>query len=368
LKSQRIATRFRRLSLNKIFISKAELKHTSSKVIITLFIYNEEKRLLSIRLSKLVRVIFPYLIKDDSKLNFSLKTKLYNIEGQKETIPLLNYLNTLRLSIIKLLSEQKNLLLYTKNSKLLKNKQLFINNLESFLININNTIIACEKDNVNSMYSEKLYGNLIRKIIMEKEIIAIAYYKLLLNINKSKFEDQFLAKLKPLLRNIYNKEIEFNIINLKTLYLNSDIFTQAIAIKLKNRDNRLLRVLNSFLRLVKLPNVNSIRERYGEIDINQLLVNKIKNIKLNSIFSNYNGSEDVLNKLLFNILPAPSLKEKKEVLPLVKSNSSQGNTNSTIQDIILNSLKYKSMAGARLEAKGRLTKRFTASRSVFKIK
>jgi hypothetical protein len=31
-------------------------------------------------------------------------------------------------------------------------------------------------------------------------------------------------------------------------------------------------------------------------------------------------------------------------------------------------LKYKSIAGARLEAKGRLTRRFTASRSVLKIK
>ena len=37
-------------------------------------------------------------------------------------------------------------------------------------------------------------------------------------------------------------------------------------------------------------------------------------------------------------------------------------------NFILNSLKHKDIAGARLEAKGRLTRRFTASRSVFKIK
>jgi hypothetical protein len=35
---------------------------------------------------------------------------------------------------------------------------------------------------------------------------------------------------------------------------------------------------------------------------------------------------------------------------------------------VLMLLKHKSMAGVRLEAKGRLTRRFTASRSVFKIK
>ncbi len=43
LKSSKIATRFRRLSLNKILISKAELKHTSSKVTVTLYTYNAEK-------------------------------------------------------------------------------------------------------------------------------------------------------------------------------------------------------------------------------------------------------------------------------------------------------------------------------------
>ena len=48
--------------------------------------------------------------------------------------------------------------------------------------------------------------------------------------------------------------------------------------------------------------------------------------------------------------------------------SLEDKSNSKIENFVLNSLKHKSMAGARLEAKGRLTKRFTASRSVFKIK
>ena len=39
-----------------------------------------------------------------------------------------------------------------------------------------------------------------------------------------------------------------------------------------------------------------------------------------------------------------------------------------LMNFVLNSLKHKNMAGVRLEAKGRLTRRFTASRSVFKIK
>ena len=34
---------------------------------------------------------------------------------------------------------------------------------------------------------------------------------------------------------MYNKEVEFNIVELKQMHLNSDIFTQAVSLKLKNR-------------------------------------------------------------------------------------------------------------------------------------
>ena len=44
LQSQELDTRFRRLSVKRIFVGKGDLKHTSSKVIITLYVYNYEKR------------------------------------------------------------------------------------------------------------------------------------------------------------------------------------------------------------------------------------------------------------------------------------------------------------------------------------
>jgi hypothetical protein len=115
-----------------------------------------------------------------------------------------------------------------------------------------------------------MYKDFYYKTQLEKEINTIAYYKLLLDLNKSKFENKFLSKLKPLISKLYNKEVEFNIINLKTLYLNSDIFTEAISLKLKNRDNKLLRVLRSALSLVKLPKVNRIKEQYNKINIKEL--------------------------------------------------------------------------------------------------
>jgi ribosomal protein S3 len=38
---------------------------------------------------------------------------------------------------------------------------------------------------------------------------------------------------------MYNKEVEFNIVELNQMHLNSDIYTQAVAMKLKNRKNSL---------------------------------------------------------------------------------------------------------------------------------
>jgi hypothetical protein len=105
---------------------------------------------------------------------------------------------------------------------------------------------------------------------LEREINTIAYYKLLLSLNKSKFEEKMLSKIKPFISKLYKKEVEFNIINLKTLYLNSDIFTEIISLKMKNRNNKLLRILKSSLSMIKLPKVNKVKEQYKKINIKEL--------------------------------------------------------------------------------------------------
>lgn len=82
--------------------------------------------------------------------------------------------------------------------------------------------------------------------------------------NKLKFEHSYLLKISPLISRLYNhKKVEFQVINLKNLHLNTDIFTQIIANKLKNRNNKLLNVLRSALSLVRLPRVNRVKERLG---------------------------------------------------------------------------------------------------------
>jgi hypothetical protein len=75
----------------------------------------------------------------------------------------------------------------------------------------------------------------------------------MLYFNSYIFNANNLLPLKDILKNIYSKKIELNIINLKYLYLDSYIFAEAITRKLKDRQKRVLRVLKLGLNLTKNP-------------------------------------------------------------------------------------------------------------------
>jgi len=53
MRTKRLLLRLRRLSLNKIFVSNGEFKHTNNKVTITLYIFNRQKRGYLNRMKKL---------------------------------------------------------------------------------------------------------------------------------------------------------------------------------------------------------------------------------------------------------------------------------------------------------------------------
>jgi len=365
LLNKRIITRFRRLALNKVFFSKAELKHTANKVVITLYVYNEERRILMHKIRRIEAILFPYnnnlSFEDKNNRILSLRDKLNIIKHQKESHYLKNSIEELKTLILEDIKLERDVLVTIKKEKDKKEKLLEIETLKKNLNYLLKIIYLCEKDPFYSKYYYNIYSKIFSKTILEKEIMTIAYYKLLLNLNKFKFEDNFLLKLKSLVSKIYNKEVEFNIVNLKSIYLNSDIFTQAISLKLKDRNNGLLRVLRSFLYMVKLPKVNMIRERFGYINIKELWANKVKNIRINYLIEN--NKKDSLNKLLLGLFNNSNYLEKLE-----QDNGSKFNNTTNLVNDVLNSLNYKNMGGVRLEAKGRLTKRFTASRSIFKIK
>ena len=156
-------------------------------------------------------------------------------------------------------------------------------------------------------------------------------HKQLIYTNKAKFSNSYLQSLIFLVRKLYKKNIELNIVNLKYFYFNSDIFSQPLVLKLK-KERRLLKYLKRLKRKMKIKPIklNDKPNRFFNL-INLYIVNK-----------------DITNNLL------KSLMEEN----LTISNN--------LKKIVLHNIKYKRVSGLRLEASGRLTKRFTASRSKHK--
>lgn len=429
IKSKKIATRFRRLSFKRIFVSKAEIKHTSEKVNITLYIYNEEKRILARKIKRLELCLYQNGIAA-TKLRRSAGL-LMPLAGQTEQIdnmyykligpvfnhilPSLWYINNIVKLMLKLKEgnllndEEKQIILQGASSKPItlsilnkvedKNKEVLLKYMgESRLLGLVNTINEINpqytlyptsfEDNIRNvspyLFSivdilNKLPNNetntvedaikkFVVRTILDKEIALSAHYNLLLNLNNMKFESKFLSKLEPLVMNLYNKKVEFNIVNLKTLCFNSDMFTEAISLKLRNRNNKLLKVLRSSLHMVKLPKINKIREKYGKSNKGILWLNNVKNLRVDSptYVNNLNHEgKDFLSQFIFDLL---STKSPLKLQDFVGKEMLEQDKSSNIENIVFSSLKHKIMSGVRLEVKGRLTRRFTASRAVFKIR
>lgn len=380
ISTKRITIRFKRLILKKIFISKAEIKHTSSKVVITLYVYNAEKKYLNRRIKNLTSLIFPSnnilhyknLWKKKRPMHYMEKIHMYISEYNN--IPLLNWFSNNAYSYFKeLISERKKYFSIKKRKN--KQKDMNILNRVNLLKGIERWIDISIITVINDSYNElnKIYYYFLYWVYISKEYKAIKYYKSLLRLNNVKFKDFFIKKLIPLVCKIYNnKEVKLNIVNIKTLYLNSDIFTELIALKLKNRNNRLIRVLRSALYMVKLPKVSLIKERCNKTIIKELWNNKFQNFKIHLLLNNsfnYQSigfNKDILNNILFEVFSESLFINKQKKSEDIKSIYYSNKT--SLLNLLLKNLKNKNMAGVRLEAKGRLTRRFTASRSVFKIK
>jgi len=215
-------------------------------------------------------------------------------------------------------------------------------------------------------YENKYFKNFIKKSY-RKEILYLYYVKML-GVNNNKFKNWFILGLKNIISKIYNKKVEFNFVNLKYLHLNSDIFSESIAIKLRNRENRLLRVLKKALKLVKLPSLSKL-SYYGPSSTSGRSDNinvKSLSLNVNSYVSRLND-KDVLQGLLYKIFPGWGI-ANTENTPINRTTRSSLSVKNNLQENILNSTEHKNIYGVRLEAAGRLSRRLTASRSVFKLK
>jgi hypothetical protein len=140
-----------------------------------------------------------------------------------------------------------------------------------------------------------------------------------------------------------NKKIEYNIVSLKYLTNNPDLFTNILALKLK-RFKRIQRLkqISKILNRTHLPIVNTIQERTYVKRGLDVYKNRYKNLKIISYLENKN-----LDKFL------NSIADKKT---------------KNISNNIYNSIKYKNLGGIRIEIKGRLSKRYRADRSVYSLR
>jgi hypothetical protein len=204
-------------------------------------------------------------------------------------------------------------------------------------------------------------------------------YKLRLNLNKSKFEEKLLFKLNNLILKFYKKKVEFNIVNMKSIIFNSDLFTKILTQHLKDRNSNVIEMMGIILEKAALPERNRIIKKspvIKSVDFN-LLENKFKSFNLTSILIDNNLSE-LLNNIYYNVLSRTSTSSEFKpaaVATQAKAKALDFNFNFNLEknydkiyDIIFNSINYKNLGGIRLEVKGRITKRNRADRSLFKVK
>lgn len=134
----------------------------------------------------------------------------------------------------------------------------------------------------------------------------------LINFNRSRFNNLVLnlgnLGLINLIQKIYNKKVEIKLVELKSIHLNSDVFSSAVALKLRDRKNKAVRVLRkAIIQMVKIPDLHTL--------------------------------------ITFD-----------------------DNIQSMNKNNILNTIKQQVVSGVRFEASGRLTRRLTAMRAVFKYR
>lgn len=259
-----------RYSANKVYVSRAEFKHINTETIIIVSTYNKQKST-SLRLIKKI----VYIVKKSRMVN-RVKGMFSNLLSSKWSMYYLK-----KVEFIKGLILNKDLIL-NKNQQSNKYPKSIFDFIYKIKLKSNKTLKMLEK-NTRSISFNKLTSN----------HLVINWRKLGIN---------------SLIAKIHDKKVKIKLVELKSLHLNSDVFSSAVALKLRDRKNKAVKILRkSILQMVKIP------------DLHTLI-------------------------------------------------TSDDNTQTINKNNILNTIKQKVVSGVRFEASGRLTKRLTAMRAVFKYR
>ena len=291
LRTRKLPRRFRRLSKNRIFLGNNEFKHTNNKVMVNLYLFNRQEKNFLIILKKRYNN-WKKRNRFQRKNKFSGKNIFWKNHNQY--------------FFMRLMYLKRKFYLFTKEHEINKYNLIRLKQLSGDSL----------KESLNKLeYSIIKFKSEIREKSLEK-LQLYFYYRQLIYMNKSKFNYTYLQYLKEYLYIVFNKNVEFNLINLKRFYLNSEILSESIKLKLTKNRRRIFRHLSELKNKVKI---------------------KKKNVVLSKSVSSNNIDHNNLIKTY-------------------------------IQKNIIESIKHKNVTGFRLEAKGRLTRRHTASRSVTKVK
>lgn len=296
--SKFITLKRRRNLLNKIYVSNAEIKHTNNKAIITLFTLNKEKKVLYNKFGMMNQTL----------INFY--ANLYKT----------CYSNNLK-KIHEILSSKENLLFVPEKIS----KRTYLNSKFQYLQKF---------FTLKNLLMQRIWIGMISKL-WATQLRILRKYQLLYSLNENKFNNNvLLPKLSNLLTKLLGKKVEYNIINLKSMTYNTDLFTEFLSVKLKkSRRSKPASILDVFLNKVYIP---IVKEKKVLESTSNAFINKYKDLRVTSHIKNTN------------------------LTTLINEN----NTTENIHSSIFNSIKHKNTRGVRLELKGRLTKRSRADRSL----
>jgi hypothetical protein len=267
-----------RYSANKIYTSYAEFKHKNKKLDIMLYAYNKQRSIIYRFIRKTVIV--------------KLTKQILGEQGMENTVV------------------YKNRLFY-----LVKNRFIYINKWNNASVKkranlLENLVVKFKIIHLKSQ-NIPLYEHALLKqgYILEQ---TFNDYRISLNFNKSKFNNPVIyfnwLGIVSLIDKIYGKYVNIKLVELKSVHLNSNIFSSAIGLKLRDRKNKVVRIFKkAIIKMVKIPDLHTLR-----------------------IFDDSKES-------------------------MMKNN-------------ILTVIKQQVVSGVRFEAAGRLTRRLTALRAIFKYR
>jgi hypothetical protein len=268
-----------RYSAIKIFTSRAELKHTNNVLTNLLFTYNKQKLFIERCIGNLVKFTYN-------------EEKVLNEEPSSDE------------------NKTINKLVYIFKNKTYNNKKKIVNYVYFKTDNILKKILFKLKKRY-FFYSVSLIYKFSLKNDFKEEKMIFDNIKPF-NLNKFKSNNVGLhyknLGLQSLISKMYDKYANVKAVDLKSLHLNSDVFSSAVALKLRDRKNKAVNVLRrAILQMVKIPFLHTL--------------------------ITFDDFIQTINK-----------------------------------DNIINVIKQQVVSGVRFEASGRLTRRLTAMRSVFKYR